>query len=99
MNLSCAEIDQPQFPKRGYSLLIPRGDKEKLLPDHPLKRWRLNNKRSLAHLAETAGVSISYISKLENWRITNVGVKTGLCLEEITGIPRDTFLYPEYYCP
>ncbi len=95
MNTAHAE----QAPKRKTPVIVERGPREKFIPDHPLKRWRLNNKRSLADVAASANVSLSYLSKLENWRITNVGVKTGLLLEEITGIPRNTFLYPEYYCP
>lgn len=95
MDVSPAE----QLRKTGSPVIVERGPREKLIPDHPLKRWRLNNKRSLADAAASVNVSLSYLSKLENWRITNVGVKTGLRLEEITGIPRNTFLYPEYYCP
>ena len=72
-------------------------DKIDSLPIHPLARWRESSGVLQAELAKKVGVSVAYICKIERWNMPTISPGKAAALEAATGIPRFTFLYPDYY--
>jgi transcriptional regulator with XRE-family HTH domain len=72
-------------------------DQVESLPTHPLARWRESSGVVQSELARKIGVSVAYICKIERWNMPTTSPGKAAALEGVTGIPRYTFLYPEYY--
>jgi len=74
-------------------------EKERGVPTHPMRKWRIMNEIPLRELAARLGMSEGYLSRIERWRVKHIGPKNAKLLEGATGVPRLVFLYPEHYVP
>ena len=62
-----------------------------MVEEHELRRWRAENKVTLAALAGTASVTASHLSEIERG-LNTPSLELTARLSRITGIPMDRFV-------